>query len=72
LHQAFIEQIGRPPGSELHRVRIETAKKLLSQSKIKLEEIAERSGYQSANSFWVAFRQSTGMSPKQYQKQFCA
>ena len=42
LHRAFIEQIGRPPGTELHRVRIESAKKLLSQPKIKLEEIAEK------------------------------
>jgi LacI family transcriptional regulator len=71
LHQAFLEHIGRPPGSELQRVRIENAKKLLSQSKMKLDEIAEKSGYQSANSFWVAFRQATGMSPKKYQKQFC-
>ena len=70
LHQAFVDQLGRTPGSELHRVRIENAKKLLSQSKMKLEEIAEISGYQSANSFWVAFRRSTGISPKQYQKQF--
>jgi LacI family transcriptional regulator len=71
LHQAFIDKIGRPPGSELHRVRLENAKRMLTQSKMKLEEIAEMCGYQSANSFWVAFRQATGMSPKQYQKQFC-
>lgn len=71
LHQAFLEHIGRPPGAELHRVRIENAKKLLSQSKMKLEQIAESCGYQSGNSFWVAFRQSTGMSPKEYQKRFC-
>jgi LacI family transcriptional regulator len=71
LHQAFLEHIGRPPGSELQHVRIENAKKLLSKSKMKLDEIAEKSGYQSANSFWVAFRRATGMSPKKYQKQFC-
>jgi LacI family transcriptional regulator len=71
LHQAFLEHIGRPPGVELQRIRIENAKKLLSQSKVKLDEIAEKSGYQSANSFWVAFRNATGMSPKKYQKQFC-
>ncbi len=70
LHQAFIDHIGRSPGGELHRVRIENAKKLLSQSKMKLDEIAEMSGYQSGNSFWVAFRQATGMTPKQYQKRF--
>ena len=50
---------------------MENAKKLLTQSRMKLDEIAELSGYQSANSFWVSFRQSTGMSPKQYQKRFC-
>jgi LacI family transcriptional regulator len=70
LHQAFLEHIGRPPGNELHRVRIENAKKLLAQAKMKLEEIAERSGYQSANSFWVAFRQATGLSPRQYQQRY--
>jgi LacI family transcriptional regulator len=71
LHQAFLEYVGRPPGTELHRVRLEKAKKLLASSKMKLEEIAEKSGYQSANSFWVAFKQATGISPKQYQKRFC-
>ena len=39
---------------------------------MKLEEIAELSGCQSANSFWVAFKKSAGISPKQFQKQFCA
>ncbi len=71
LHKAFLEHVGRPPGDELQRVRIENAKRLLSRSKMKLDEIAEKSGYQSANSLWAAFRQATGMSPKQYQKQFC-
>jgi LacI family transcriptional regulator len=70
LHRAFLEHLGRPPGAELHRVRIERAKHLLTRSKLKLEAIAEMSGYQSANSFWVAFKQATGISPKQYQKQF--
>lgn len=70
LHKAFLYHIGRAPGTELHRVRIEAAKRMLAQTGMKLEEIAEKSGYQSANSFWVAFRQSTGMSPKQYQTKF--
>jgi transcriptional regulator GlxA family with amidase domain len=43
----------------------------LTQSKTKLDIISEMCGYQSANSFWVAFKQSTGLSPQQYKKQFC-
>jgi LacI family transcriptional regulator len=66
LHKAFQEQLGRPPGQELHRMRIERARKLLAESDHKLEVVAGMCGYQSANSFCVAFKQSTGLSPKQY------
>ena len=72
LHQAFLEHIGRPPGKELHRIRIENAKRILSQSNLKLEAVAEACGYQSANSFWLAFKHTTGISPKQFQKRFCS
>lgn len=68
FHQAFVDNLGRPPGGELHRIRIERAKKLLADSGEKIEAIAEMCGYQSGNSFWVAFKQATGMSPKQYQR----
>jgi LacI family transcriptional regulator len=71
LHQAFLEQIGRPPGKELNRVRIEKAKALLKEPRMKLDEIAELSGYQTTSSFWVAFKQSTGISPRAYQKRCC-
>ena len=68
FHQAFVARLGRPPGSELHRIRIERAKRLLEESNEKMDTIAELCGYQSGNSFWVAFKQATGVSPRQYQK----
>jgi len=70
FHQVFVHNVGRPPGAELHRIRIERAKRLLSGSTEKIDSIAEMCGYECSNSFWVAFRRSTGLSPKQYQKQF--
>jgi len=70
FHQAFLEHIGRPPGAELQRVRIERAKHLLTSSTEKTEDVAARCGYQSVNSFWVAFRKATGMSPKQYRQKY--
>jgi len=69
FHAAFVEHVGRPPGAELHRLRIERAKRLLQDSDEKLERVAELCGYQSLNSFWVAFRQATKMTPKQYRNQ---
>ena len=66
LHKAFLENVGRTPGQELQRVRIERAKRLLSETDHKLEVLANMCGYQSANSFCVAFKQATGKSPKQF------
>ena len=70
FHQAFVQNLDRSPGVELHRIRIERAKRLLVDSELKCEAVAEMCGYQSSNSFWVAFKHSTGMSPKQYQKKW--
>jgi len=67
LHKAFLENVGRTPGQELQRVRIEHAKRLLAESDHKMEVLASMCGYQSANSFCVAFKQATGLSPKQFQ-----
>lgn len=69
LHNAFIQHLGRTPGEELHRVRIEHAKGLLRDSNHKIEVLAGLCGYQSANSFCVAFKQATGLSPKQFRDQ---
>ena len=70
LHQAFMTQLGRPPGSELQRIRIERAKTLLTSTTEKLEVVASQCGYQSANSFWFAFKQATEFSPKAYREKF--
>ena len=70
FHQAFVEHLGRAPGHELHRIRIEHAKHLLTSSTRKTEIVAAMCGYQSVNSFWVAFRKATGVSPAQYRKTF--
>jgi LacI family transcriptional regulator len=66
LHNAFIEHLGRTPGDELHRARLELARKLLRNPQHKIEVVAGMCGYQSANSFGVAFKQATGLSPKQF------
>lgn len=69
LQKAFQDYLNRSPGHELHRVRIERAKKLLRESAYKVEVLAQMCGYRSANSFTIAFKQSTGMSPAQFRNQ---
>ena len=48
------------------QLSLDRAKKLLAESHYKLEVLARMCGYQSANSFCVAFKQTTGFSPKQF------
>ena len=71
MHKAFLEHLGRTPGQELQRVRIEHAKKLLTDSNQKVEVIAHMCGYQSINSFCVAFKRVTGMSAKIFREKLC-
>ena len=66
LHEAFCQQVGRTPGDELRRVRLEAARTRLVESEEKIEVVALQSGYQSLNSFCVAFKQATGQSPGRY------
>jgi LacI family transcriptional regulator len=70
LHKAFLENLGRTPGQELQRVRIERAKRLLTETEHKVEIVAGMCGFQSANSFCVTFKQATGVSPKQFRDTF--
>lgn len=69
FHQAFVDNVGRSPGGEIQRARIDRAKRLLAATDDKIEAVARRCGYHNGNSFWVAFRHATGMTPKQFQKE---
>ncbi len=52
---------------ELHAVRLETAKKLLSQG-LSVKETAERTGYVDPRSLIRAFKRYEGITPGQYAK----
>ncbi|MFN3409398.1 MAG: helix-turn-helix domain-containing protein, partial [Limisphaerales bacterium] len=69
LHLAFQQHVGRPPGEEIRRVRLEAAKRQLTETADKIETIGLDCGYQSLNSFCVAFKQATGMPPGEYRRQ---
>jgi LacI family transcriptional regulator len=67
-YHVFVDNVGRPPGSEMQRIRIERAKRLLLESNDKIKVISQMCGYTNANSFWVAFKRSVGMPPTAYSK----
>ena len=68
LHKKFLEHLGRPPGQEIQRARVERAKRLLATTDHKLDVVATMCGYEGANSFCVAFSRLTGTTPDRYRK----
>lgn len=69
LHQAFTDHLGLTPGEHLRKARIDHAKKLLIETDHKIETVASLSGYQSVNSFFIAFKQSCGQPPGEFRKE---
>jgi transcriptional regulator GlxA family with amidase domain len=70
FQKSFLKHTGQNPGRALRRLRIERGKALLVATDHDLRVIAQKCGYRRLNSFWVAFRRTTGMSPGRYRLRF--
>ena len=58
--------------SYLNRIRVEQAKKALSNTKTPIKEIGASCGFASANVFGRVFKKYTGQSPSQYRDRCAA
>ncbi|HVY22532.1 MAG TPA: transcriptional regulator FtrA [Steroidobacteraceae bacterium] len=70
LQRQFKETAGMAPYEWILRERIAVAKDLLESSRMSLDKIAERVGFQSQETFRKHFRRLTGASPTRYRTQF--
>ncbi|MDD3242852.1 MAG: AraC family transcriptional regulator [Eubacteriales bacterium] len=68
LTRLFQERVGVTPREYLLRLRIQKAKELLRQSACPVQEVAQRTGFESANYFIRVFRRCEGMTPNQFRK----
>lgn len=70
LHDAFLKHVGRTMAEEINRRRLEHAQRLLEDPKRrKMEEVAERSGFTSADHMGKIFMRALGVSPSNYRRQ---
>jgi len=68
----FSETVGMSPGQYLLFWRMSLARNALLNGKDKIEQIALRTGYQSASAFHVAFTRYTGLPPGEFRRQHVA
>jgi LacI family transcriptional regulator len=66
LEQQFRKALGRSVHTEIQRVRLETAQRLLGGTDWKLQTIAQRSGFKEAAHLSALFHKKLGLRPGQY------
>ncbi|GBF78217.1 DNA-binding response regulator [Paenibacillus sp. 598K] len=69
LSRLFREETGSTVGETITRLRMEKAVELLSQTNMKVYEVAERIGIPSYRYFTQLFRKWTGLAPTDYKRQ---
>lgn len=70
LSRKFTQETGEPPLAYIQKLRIDVGKNLLENSSLALESIVVEVGYQDVSSFRRLFKRETGLSPRDYRKQF--
>ncbi|MBX3581992.1 MAG: GlxA family transcriptional regulator [Rhizobiaceae bacterium] len=68
LESIFRSSIGETPGAYYLRLRLTAARKLVTDTRIALADIAERTGFSSASSFSRAFARAFGKAPTALRK----
>jgi LacI family transcriptional regulator len=68
LERRFAQLVGRSPGDEIRRIRLDTVKHAIERTHLPLADIAAQCGFSSVSSLSHSFRSATGMSPQAYRQ----
>jgi transcriptional regulator GlxA family with amidase domain len=72
LSRTFSAVAGRTFRDEMLRARIDAARKLLTQTSLKVGIIARRLGVRDTSHFIATFRKATGLTPVKYRRRLSA
>lgn len=68
INRRFRRALGEAPLQHLQTLRVEIAKRLLETSRLGIDAVAGRVGYQDIGTFRRLFRRGTGLSPREYRR----
>jgi LacI family transcriptional regulator len=66
LEGRFRKLLGRTPHEEIARIRFDRVRQLLRETRLRLDDIARRSGFRNGEYLATAFRREFGASPNEY------
>ncbi len=70
MEKNFQALLGRSPREQIFHVHIELARKLLVETSLSLEAVAERSGFKGVTTLSPLFLRAVGMRPGEYRRRF--
>jgi two-component system response regulator YesN len=70
LSRLFKKETGQSLSDYIGQVRMEEARRLLSQTNMKIVQVAEESGYRNVSHFAKMFKRMTGVTPQEYRNKF--
>jgi LacI family transcriptional regulator len=68
LQRKFEATLGRPVSAEIRRLRLELAKRLLSDKELRIAQVARAAGFGSALAMNQVFQRELSLSPRAYRK----
>lgn len=71
FHKAFTAEMGITPNKHITRLRLEKAKRLLTNSDQSISDIAVQCGFRSTSYFGYVFKRSIGTSPSVFRQRYC-
>lgn len=69
LGKIFRKEMGDSFNNILDTIRITNAKRLLTETDLKVYQISQRVGYSNIDYFYLKFKKYVGISPREYKKQ---
>jgi transcriptional regulator GlxA family with amidase domain len=66
----FQEDVGKTPAKHIEDLRLEVARRQLELTALSLEEVADASGFASAETLRRVFKRRLGVTPGQYRASF--
>jgi transcriptional regulator GlxA family with amidase domain len=68
--RVFTREVGRTPARFVASARVETARRLLEETREPLEQVAAKSGLANPETLRRAFMRLVGIAPGQYRERF--
>ena len=69
LGKIFKKEMGESFNNALDHIRISSAKRLLTDTSLKVYQVSERVGFSNIDYFYSKFKRYVGISPKEFKRQ---